>query len=149
MLKKMLKATSRLVPLLALSPLFMMARGAEAQLSNYDYSPVVDGYLAEYLLTEPPFLKPGGIEGEAVQDIQILLDELGYYNGNIDGFYDPALANAVEDLQIDYGLEATGTLTPETWDLLFSFDLDEIYEDGDYFIEASGTYNDVEDSIIE
>jgi len=42
-----------------------------------------------------------------------------------------------------------GTLTPETWDVLLSFDLDEIYEDGDYFVEASGIYYDVEDSIIE
>jgi len=55
MLKKMLKATYRLVPLLVLaSPLFVNVRSAQAQLEAYDYTPVVDGYLSEYALTALP-----------------------------------------------------------------------------------------------
>jgi peptidoglycan hydrolase-like protein with peptidoglycan-binding domain len=54
----------------------------------------------------------------AVEAMQIELTELGYYSGLIDGDFGPQTQGALSGFQEANGLEQTGTINPETFDLL-------------------------------
>lgn len=45
--------------------------------------------------------------------VQLALTAYGYYNGPIDGIIGKQSKVALSSFQSDYGLKATGTITPE------------------------------------
>ena len=60
------------------------------------------------------------ITGELVSYVQQRLSELGYYDGKISGNFLEGTRNCLKRLQKDYGLEITGKLDEETWQLLLT-----------------------------
>jgi len=56
----------------------------------------------------------GPITHSDVLTLQKKLQDLGYFNGDVDGFYGPQTADAIREFEKAYGLEAVGALTPET-----------------------------------
>lgn len=69
--------------------------------------------------TSPPLLKQG-YEGEAVQQLQTRLAELGYYSGALDGQYGPGTKAAVQVFQEQNSLDTDGVAGPATLTLLYS-----------------------------
>jgi len=69
--------------------------------------------------TGPPILRPGA-EGPAVAQLQRELQELGYYDGSIDGGYGEQTQAAVEAFQSDKQLTVDAIVGPSTWDALSS-----------------------------
>lgn len=67
------------VSVLSVAPLLFGATPAKAEI-------VADGDLAEYGVDTAPLLAPGAV-GPTVRDLQMFLDEAGYYNGAVDGIY--------------------------------------------------------------
>ncbi len=65
-----------------------------------------------------------GSRGEEVQQIQLKLSSMGYYNGNIDGIYGSATQSAVKQFQYDNGLVADGIAGEKT---LAALEIDEDY----------------------
>ena len=61
-----------------------------------------------------------GASGELVSYVQQRLSELGYYDGKISGNFLEGTRNCLKRLQKDYGLEITGKLDEETWQLLLT-----------------------------
>ena len=61
-----------------------------------------------------------GTKSDAVIDLQKRLIELGYLSGTADGSYGEKTQTAVRNAQKDFGLEETGTATPEFQARLFS-----------------------------
>lgn len=59
-----------------------------------------------------------GASGELVSYVQQRLSELGYYDGKISGNFLEGTRNCLKRLQKDYGLEVTGRLDEETWQVL-------------------------------
>ncbi len=55
-----------------------------------------------------------GSRGEEVEQIQLKLSSLGYYNGDIDGIYGSATQSAVKQFQYDNGLVADGIVGEKT-----------------------------------
>ncbi len=53
---------------------------------------------------------------DLVRRVQVSLMALGYYQGAIDGIVGPQTRSALERYQRDYGLQVTGTITPEVLD---------------------------------
>lgn len=50
--------------------------------------------------------------------MQLGLYSWGYYTGEIDGIVGPATRLALSTMQSDWGLNVTGTITPEVLDAL-------------------------------
>jgi His-Xaa-Ser repeat protein HxsA len=48
-----------------------------------------------------------------VMQVQAALIAYGYYTGAVDGIVGPGTKKALQQLQADYGLKVTGTITPE------------------------------------
>ena len=67
--------------------------------------------------TGPPILRPD-VEGGAVAQLQRELQQLGYYDGDIDGIYGEQTQAAVISFQTDQQLEADAIVGPSTWDAL-------------------------------
>ncbi|MEO0770877.1 MAG: peptidoglycan-binding protein [Cyanobacteria bacterium J06649_4] len=65
----------------------------------------------------PPILRPEA-EGAAVAQLQRELQELGYYNGPIDGGFGELTKAAVERFQADQQLVVDAVVGPSTWDAL-------------------------------
>lgn len=64
-----------------------------------------------------------GVEpGPDVQMVQNILNQVGYYNGAIDGIYGNATRDAVIAFQRDYGLGADGIVGPNTYEALAKVD---------------------------
>lgn len=61
-----------------------------------------------------------GDQGDKVSEIQQKLADLGYYAGEITGYFGEVTEQAVKDFQTVNGLEATGVVDETTLDLLFS-----------------------------
>ena len=61
-----------------------------------------------------------GSNGIAVQALQSRLKELGYYEGEISGLYDPATEDAVKQFEKTYGTMQTGVATAKLQLRLFS-----------------------------
>lgn len=55
---------------------------------------------------------------EIAKQVQLALYSWGYYSGEIDGIVGPATRTAISALQSDWGLNVTGTITPEVLDAL-------------------------------
>ena len=55
---------------------------------------------------------------EIARQVQLALYSWGYYSGEIDGIVGPATRTAISALQSDWGLNVTGTITPEVLDAL-------------------------------
>jgi peptidoglycan hydrolase-like protein with peptidoglycan-binding domain len=51
---------------------------------------------------------------EVVRSIQGRLRQLGFYTGQVDGIWGPAMQSSIERFQQGRGLQATGQLTPAT-----------------------------------
>ena len=56
--------------------------------------------------------------GSDVLDVQRILQMLGYYRGDLDGFYGPLTAAAVRAFQQDAGLVPDGIVGPRTYERL-------------------------------
>lgn len=67
---------------------------------------------------EPPL--SSGSRGEKVEELQKRLQELGYYDGEIDGQFGPGTKAAVVDFQKNNGLDTDGLAGTETLNLLYS-----------------------------
>ncbi len=61
-----------------------------------------------------------GSQGDKVSAIQQKLTELGYYNAEVTGYFGEVTEQAVKDFQTVNGLEATGILDNDTYELLMS-----------------------------
>ena len=61
-----------------------------------------------------------GDQGDKVSEIQQQLADLGYYNGEITGYFGEVTEQAVKDFQTINGLEATGVVDENTYNVLFS-----------------------------
>lgn len=61
-----------------------------------------------------------GARGEEVEVLQRRLQDLGYYDGPIDGIYGSSTATGVENFQQDTSLPATGSVDLTTWQQLRS-----------------------------
>ncbi|WP_159788527.1 peptidoglycan-binding domain-containing protein [Sodalinema gerasimenkoae] len=62
-----------------------------------------------------------GAEGSAVVELQLLLQDLGIYQGEIDGIYAGATITAVERFQSRSGLTVDGVVGPMTWNALLGY----------------------------
>jgi peptidoglycan hydrolase-like protein with peptidoglycan-binding domain len=146
MLKKILKINFTFLgasSIFALAPVLLGGLPAQAQ-NNV----VVDGRLEEYGVGTAPTLASGDT-GDAVRDLQIFLDELGYYDNSygITGTYDENTAAAVTAFESDYGLDTDGIVESDTWNSLFGIDEDSVFEEEDEYSEAEGYY-DYEDGLF-
>lgn len=65
-----------------------------------------------------PVLKRGS-KGEAVSELQGVLQLLGYYKGKVDGVYHQSTAIALSQFQQAAGLNPDGIVDQETWQKLF------------------------------
>ncbi len=65
-----------------------------------------------------PILRSGS-QGAEVSELQAALKLLGYFTGNVDGFYGETTAIAVSRFQQASGLRPDGVTGPATWDRLF------------------------------
>jgi len=74
---------------------------------------------ARFLITiNRPVLKLGS-QGTDVSELQAALKLLGYFTGNVDGFYGESTASAVSSFQQASGLNADGIAGVATWNRLF------------------------------
>lgn len=55
-----------------------------------------------------------GSSGSEVTYVQSVLKKLGYFNTDTTGYFGPITADAVKQLQNDFGLEMTGEIGPKT-----------------------------------
>jgi peptidoglycan hydrolase-like protein with peptidoglycan-binding domain len=90
---------------------------ANAEDSFYEVECAVNGALACTLLSDDGVLRPGD-EGEAVEELQLALIEIGYLSGEADGRYGPATESAVRSLQRDFRLTRDGRVGPNTYDVI-------------------------------
>ena len=68
-------------------------------------------------------LIPGQATGTDVRAVQEILALLGFYQGDLDGVYGPATADAVRRFQAQHDLAPDGIVGPQTYDkLLEAFD---------------------------
>ncbi|MGC9506267.1 peptidoglycan-binding domain-containing protein [Baaleninema sp.] len=67
-----------------------------------------------------PVLREGA-EGSAVVELQILLQDLGFYQGDVDGVFGSRTADAVEAMQAAYGLDVDGVVGSATWGALLGY----------------------------
>jgi peptidoglycan hydrolase-like protein with peptidoglycan-binding domain len=56
-----------------------------------------------------------GDQSAEVQDLQLILKELGFYQGALDSEFQPATERALLHLQQQLEVQATGQLDIETW----------------------------------
>ena len=87
------------------------------------------------LPTPAPMLRSGS-EGEQVVELQTRLQELGYYQGEIDGQFGPGTRTAVTAFQEQHGLGADGIVGAETRLVLYS-------EDAQPYVTAAPALADV------
>lgn len=78
--------------------------------------PVVEATPKPAPVSEPVdgAISSGPITHQDVLTLQQNLKNLGYFNGDVDGFYGPQTADAIREFEKAYGLEAVGALTHET-----------------------------------
>lgn len=79
-----------------------------------------------YFVTHTPVPSPTpsmlsvGSKGQMVTDLQLRLQQLGYYTGAIDGDYGSGSKSAVEIFQRQHGLDADGIAGSQTLSMLYS-----------------------------
>ena len=87
-----------------------------------------------------------GDKSDAVQDLQERLIELGYLSGKADGDYGAKTQTAVRNAQKDFGMDATGSATPEFQVRLFSDEAAEEPADEEADADADEAEAEEEDS---
>lgn len=76
----------------------------------YDYYPY--DYYSDI---EPGYQSYSATQADqTVSDVQYDLEQLGYYNGPIDGVFGPDTRTALTRYQIDHQLQVTGSLSADT-----------------------------------
>ncbi len=60
-----------------------------------------------------------GTGGQAVRQMQVVLQNLGFYEGSINGNFSRSFEGAVKDFQADFGIEETGEIDWELYALLY------------------------------
>ena len=70
-------------------------------------------YASRYLRINDPLM-----EGPDVENIQERLKDAGYYDGEVDGVYDKATAEAVRAFQEAFNLTADEVVGPITWEAI-------------------------------
>ena len=89
-------------------------------LSNYLVDENEDGVrVADEPVAFTKKLKNGS-SGKLVKQVQERLAELGYYEGPLSGNYQKYTIRAVKKFQTQNGLEDTGVVDEETWNLIFN-----------------------------
>ena len=89
-------------------------------LSNYLVDENEDGVrVADELVVFSKKLKNGS-SGKLVKQVQERLTELGYYEGPLSGNYQKYTIRAVKKFQTQNGLEDSGVVDEETWNLIFN-----------------------------
>ena len=73
-----------------------------------------DPYYSYYAYDGPIYGYNGLPPDQVVADVQGALQQLGYYQGPIDGVLGPATQEAIERYQRDHGLPVTGGIDPQT-----------------------------------
>ncbi|GAB4377512.1 MAG: hypothetical protein Kow00121_27100 [Elainellaceae cyanobacterium] len=144
----MLKILQANFAVLSASSTFALASVLIGGLPVQAQNAIVDGRFEEYGIETAPTLASGDT-GDIVRDLQIFLDELGYYDNSYDitGTYDEATADAVTAFESDYGLDADGVVETDTWNTLFSIDEDSVFEEEDEYTEENDYY-DYEDGLF-
>ena len=61
-----------------------------------------------------------GSKGTLVKSLQQRLDEIGYYDGDVNGKFEKHTASAVKAVQKQNGISVTGVVDEETWNLIFN-----------------------------
>ncbi len=94
----------------------------EMSLTPTPLPPVPDTVREKNVITdvtpEPPLRN--GSQGEKVRELQERLQELGYYQGEVDGQFGPGTKEAVVAFQARNGLDADGLAGEETQKMLYS-----------------------------
>jgi len=90
---------------------------AEPRPQTLPAEPVATAPAAPAVPQGPPILRPE-VEGSAVSQLQRELQQLGYYNGEIDGVYGELTQAAVKNFQADQQIEVDAVVGPSTWDAL-------------------------------
>ena len=94
--------------------LLLLCTGAFALAAPHDAA-------AEAMLAQSDFKTlEVGMGGQAVRQMQTVLKELGFYDGDINGNYSRVFEQAVKDFQADFGLEQTGEIDYELYTLLYA-----------------------------
>ncbi|BAZ08997.1 peptidoglycan binding domain-containing protein [Calothrix sp. NIES-4071] len=105
-----------LVSAVSLATLSLENKSAVAQTPSII---AVDGNLNEYSPSTAPLLRRG-IRSSTVQDVQLLLQRLGFYYGRIDGIYGAQTASGVITFQRSRNLIANGAVDSRTWQALIN-----------------------------
>ncbi|BAY92734.1 MULTISPECIES: peptidoglycan-binding domain-containing protein [unclassified Tolypothrix] len=87
---------------------------AQAQVNS---NSSITGRLSRYNPLNAPFLRVGS-RGQAVTDVQAVLQNLGFYQGAIDGIYGLRTARAVTAFQRSQRLVGDGRVGALTWQAL-------------------------------
>ncbi|MEM6754332.1 MAG: peptidoglycan-binding protein, partial [Cyanobacteria bacterium P01_C01_bin.38] len=82
---------------------------------------VADGNMTEYQPASAPTLRRGS-RGQAVRDVQMLLNQNKFYYGKMDGIYGPRMYSSVVSFQRSRNLPATGVINAKTWEALIDLD---------------------------
>jgi peptidoglycan hydrolase-like protein with peptidoglycan-binding domain len=106
---------------ISLTALSFSHQPTRAQTPNGYIDIAADGNLNEYSPATAPLLVRGTVT-PAVKDVQILLKELGFYNGNADSIYGPKTVSAVISFQKSRNLTANGAVNKQTWEALINAD---------------------------
>lgn len=67
-----------------------------------------DRSYSRYVYDIPVFAYHNLPPDQVLRDVQIHLQELGYYRGGVDGMFGPMTRRALREFQADYGLPITG-----------------------------------------
>lgn len=103
-----------LISALFLGMLPLISVPAQAQVNSRVYR---RGGLSKYSAVNAPFLSRGS-RGQAVRDVQVALQSLGFYNGAIDGIYGSRTVRAVTEFQRSRRLVGDGQVGALTWQAL-------------------------------
>src|SRR5699024_4251414 len=79
--------------------------------------PTIEVKLPEYFYTNPIQIESAitaGSEGERVENIQVMLQGLGYLSSKVNSTFDDKMEKAVRAFQADEGLKETGEVDEET-----------------------------------
>ncbi|MBW4506363.1 MAG: peptidoglycan-binding protein [Scytonematopsis contorta HA4267-MV1] len=80
-----------------------------------------DGELKEYSPKTAPVLRKGVVSKD-VAEVQLLLEQLGFYKGSIDSTYNAKTASSVSVFQRSKNLIASGVVDSKTWEALINAD---------------------------
>jgi Putative peptidoglycan binding domain len=80
-----------------------------------------DGELKEYSSETAPVLRKGVVSKD-VAEVQLVLQQLGFYKGSIDSNYNAKTASSVSAFQRSKNLIASGVVDSKTWEALINAD---------------------------